>query len=233
MPQTTPSAASGDAPTTLTEQAYLRLRNDIVHGHFKAGSKLRIESLRRDYEIGATPLREALSRLSADGFVVTEGQRGFKVAEMNTADLMDVTNMRVLLENQALTQSILRGDDNWEAGIVAAFHRLSKIETSDGERDMAEWEQRNTEFHRALIAACTSKWLRRFAAILYDQHRRYRHLARSGHLKGRDLHAEHEAIYNAALARDMEAACAANDFHIRATVESLKGELEKEEKIPA
>jgi len=207
-------------PSTLTENAYQQIRNDIVHGRLEAGEKLRIEGLRKTYGIGPTPLREALSRLSADGFVSAEGQRGFAVTPMSAEDLEDVTSMRILLENQALEKSILKGDDRWEANLVAAFHRLSRIETSTGQRDAEEWERRNAEFHQALIGACRSRWLRRFAAILYDQHRRYRHLARS-RLQGRDLHAEHKAIYDAALERNAKIACAANQRHIMATIDTL------------
>ena len=222
----TPKSDGG--PRTLTDQAYQRLRDDIIHGHLAPNTKLRIEPLRKQYGVGATPLREALSRLSADGFVTIEGQRGFKVADMTPEDLEDVTNLRVVLESQALTQSILKGDDAWEARIVAAFHSLSKIEESKGERDIQEWELRNSAFHDALTAACISQWLRRFYTILYDQHKRYRNLARSDTAGKRDLHAEHEAIYKAALARDVDAACKANEFHIRQTAEVVQRLMEDE-----
>ncbi len=208
-------------PTTQSEDAYRQIRNDIIHGKLAAGEKLRIEALRNHYAIGPTPLREALNRLAADGFVTVEGQRGFTVTPLSVEDLEDVTQMRVLLENRALERSIERGDDDWEANLVAAFHHLSLIETANTRRDPDEWERRNAKFHNALIGACQSRWLRRFSGILYDQHRRYRHLARA-HLQGRDIHGEHQAICEAALARDATAACAANESHIMATVGTLR-----------
>ncbi len=208
-------------PTTQSEEAYRQIRADIIEGQFEAGQRLRIEALRKQYGIGPTPLREALNRLSADGFVLAEGQRGFTITPLTLEDLEDVTQMRVLLENRALERSIECGDDDWEAQLVAAFHRLSLIETSPEGRDLDEWEKRNAEFHHALIGACHSRWLKRFANILYDQHRRYRHLARA-HLGNRDLHAEHQAIYDAALARDVKKACEANEAHIMGTVETLR-----------
>ena len=208
-------------PATQSEEAYRQIRSDIIRGQFIAGEKLRIESLRKQYGIGPTPLREALNRLTADGFVLAEGQRGFITAPLTADDLEDVTQMRVLLENRALERSIENGGDDWEARLVAAFHHLSLIESAAGERNLDEWERRNTEFHHTLISACHSRWLKRFANILYDQHRRYRHLARA-HLGNRDLHAEHQAIYDAALARDVKKACEANEAHIMGTVETLR-----------
>jgi len=99
-----------DTPT-LTDQAYKRLREDIVHSKFEPGTKLGIELLKRTYQVGATPLREALYRLSADGFVQVRGQRGFRVAEMSPEELRDITDLRVVLEGMALTQSIENSDD--------------------------------------------------------------------------------------------------------------------------
>ncbi len=211
------SAPEEHGVKTLSDQAYQRLRADIIHGELPPEEKLRIEHLRKVYGVGASPLREALSRLTADGFVTAEGQRGFRVAPMSVEDLEDLTRMRILLEKQALSQSIQHGDDAWESRIVAAFYQLEKVEES-AERDPTEWEKRNHDFHEALIAGCTSKWLRRFYGILYDQHKRYRNISFATEIP-RDIHQEHEELRNAALARDTERACEAIDHHIRRTAE--------------
>jgi DNA-binding GntR family transcriptional regulator len=203
---------------TLTDQAYKRLREDIIHSKFGPGEKLGIELLKRTYEVGATPLREALYRLSADGFVQVRGQRGFRVADMSLEDLEDLTNLRVVLEGMALTESVENSDDEWESRVVAAFHHLTKAE-SQSEPDIHEWESRNREFHLALVSCCRSPWLMRFYEILYDQHKRYRNLARITRNKRRNVHAEHIAIFDAALAKDVKALYAANEQHIRRTAE--------------
>ncbi|MCU7810186.1 MAG: FCD domain-containing protein [Candidatus Thiodiazotropha sp. (ex Notomyrtea botanica)] len=211
---------------TLSDQAYLKLRSDIIHGMLQPDEKLRIEHLRTEYGVGASPLREALSRLAADGFVTAEGQRGFRVAPMSEEDLEDITRLRILLEKQALCQSIEHGGDEWESQIVASFYQLEKVEESE-ERDPAEWEMRNHDFHEALIAGCTSKWLRRFYGILYDQHKRYRNIALSTEIP-RDLHQEHEELRNTALARDKKRACDAIEHHILRTAEITQRVLREE-----
>ncbi len=203
---------------TLTDQAYQRLREDIVHSKFEPGKKLGIEFLKRTYEVGATPLREALYRLSADGFVQVQGQRGFRVAEMSMEELADITNLRVVLEGMALTQSIENSDDNWESRVVAAFHHLTKAENQT-DPDIQEWETRNREFHLALVSCCHAPWLMRFHEVLYDQHKRYRNLARIDRSSRRNVHDEHIAIFEAALAKDTKAICEANEHHIRTTAE--------------
>ena len=92
------------AHRTLSDQAYTRLRHDVIHGDFAPGSKLGIEQLRAAYAVGATPLREALHRLSAEGFVVVEGQRGFRVADISARELRELTELRIAIEAAAAKQ---------------------------------------------------------------------------------------------------------------------------------
>ena len=203
---------------TLTDMAYQRLREDIVHGVFHPGDKLRIERLKQAYDVGATPLREALYRLSSDGFVQVQGQRGFRVAEMSLEELRDITELRVVLEGMALKQSVENSDDAWESRVVGAFHHLTKAE-NQSEPNIQEWEIRNRQFHLALVSCCHSPWLMRFHETLYDQHKRYRNIARIDRSSRRNVHEEHVAICNAALAKDVQALCTANEAHFRRPAE--------------
>ena len=216
---------------TLVESSYNRLRSDIIAGKLVPGAKLRIEELRDDYRIGASPLREALNRLAGEGFVTVEEQRGFKVAPVSQDDLKDLSRMRIMLECEALRESIRNGDDEWEANLLAAHHRLQKAERSYG-RNLGEWEQRNEEFHEALVAACSSSWLLRLRHVLYEQHKRYRFIAILSPQQDRDVHREHREILEATLARDVEAATEATERHIQFTMETSVRVFSELEKIP-
>ncbi len=216
------SAASNGEAKTLTDQVYHQIRRDIIEGTIAPDSKLHIEQLKKQYDVGATPIREALSRLSSDGFVITQGQRGFQAAPVSALDLADVTELRIMLEKRALRKSIELGDDQWESRVVATFYQLTKAEQNKDTIDAEEWEMRNRDFHHALISSCSSVWLTRFYNLLYDQHKRYRNLSLAANAKAdtkRDLHAEHQRIFDAALARDADTACAEAEIHIRKTAE--------------
>src|SRR5262245_5056526 len=168
------------AATTLTEAIYGRLRNDILLGVLRPGDKLKLDTLRLHYDASVNTLRETLSRLVSDGLVANEGQRGFMVVPATLADLRDITEMRRLLECHAVRLSIERADLDWESRVVAAYHKLSRIEEiidSDPKRYSAQLETYNREFHSSLIAACGSRWLLTFHAAMYDQSLRYRMLA--------------------------------------------------------
>lgn len=209
---------SSPQPKTRTDHAYLLLRADVISGRLKPGTKLRVEQLRTDYDIGATPLREALSRLSADGFVISEGQRGFRVVPMSYTDLQDITRVRILIETEALRDSIENGDDAWESRLVAAYYQLSKLEAQE-DLDRDQRERANKVFHGALLAGCTSPLLLLLHHTLYDQHKRYRNIALLTAPAPQDVHEEHRAIYEAALGRDAERACEAIRVHVMRTLD--------------
>lgn len=208
-----------DAPKTLVENAYLALREDIIDCTLQPGARLRVEHLKDNYGVGAGTLREALSLLVSDALVTSEGQRGFRVAPISQADLEDITNNRVLLESEALKASLRAGDDAWEASLVGAYHLLTRVESklANSPEQFREWELRNKAFHEALIAACDSRWLRYLIGTLYRQSERYRRYS-LGHASNRNVHAEHQRIFDAAMARDAMLACAELETHIRATV---------------
>jgi DNA-binding GntR family transcriptional regulator len=211
-------------PRTLTERAYRALRHDIVCGGLRPGQRLRVEHLKDDYGVGAGTLREALALLVSDALVTVEGQRGYRVSAVSLEDLRDLTDTRVRLETEALRQSIRLGDAAWEAAVREAFARLSAAEEGGAGRDPEQWERANRHFHETLIAGYSSPWTRHLLDILYRHGERYRHIAiRLGATPGfdRDVHAEHEGIFLATLARQEARAALALEAHIRLTCDIL------------
>ena len=220
-----------DAPHTLATSIYARLRRDILRGVFRPGERLRIDGLCERYEIGATPLREALNRLSAEELVNREEQRGFRVAPVSLSDLAELTKTLCWITELALRESIGNGAAAWEEAVVLAAHRLSRV-PREGEEGYAsfnpEWEERHRAFHLALIAACGSRWLIDFYAMLMDRNTRYRYLAFADGSEPRDVEGEHQAILDAVLSRDPDRAVAAANAHLRRTTDSVvarEGEL--------
>lgn len=187
---------------TLTETAYARLREDILRGRLAPGEKLRIEWLRDSYEIGASPLREALSRLATSGLVLAKGQQGFYVTQVSIPELLDITKARVWAQTLAIRAAIAQGDRDWEARVLAATHRLGWME-ANGDPDT--WEAQHTDFHNTIISACGSQHLINHCAQLQDLSDRYRWVSIRKAVS-RDPHAEHIALKDAVLARDKTAA---------------------------
>jgi GntR family transcriptional regulator, carbon starvation induced regulator len=233
MTETAVADRPGEAKTkTLIETAYATLRSEIIDGTLAPGAKLRTEELRAKYDVSGSTIREALTRLLGEALVTSEGQRGFRVAPASLEDFRDLTEVRKLIETEALRQAIEAGGEAWEAEIVAAFYRLSKTEErlrEDPAGASAEFEERNREFHRALIGACPSPWLHRLQALLYQQSERYRRLVASKRAIPRDVHAEHQGIFDATLARNTDLAVKLAGEHIERSVVALETLLKARE----
>ena len=118
--------ATDDLPRTVAESTYQRLRQDILWGRFAPGSPLRSDELRSRYDVGISPLREALTRLTSERLVTSIGQRGFRIPPLTAYDVEDTTRTRIVIEREALASSIENGDIRWETAVVAAFHALSR-----------------------------------------------------------------------------------------------------------
>ncbi|MBC5763013.1 GntR family transcriptional regulator [Ramlibacter albus] len=209
--------AEDESPRTLIGATYTKLRHDIVGGRLQPGQKLRVDHLKSSYQVSSGTMREALALLVSDALVVAQGQRGFRVTSVSLADLEDLTRVRVLLETEAVRDSILLGKDDWEANLVGAFHRLTRAEErlrTDPGGSFDEWEQCNRRFHEALTAACRSRWVQRMRLMLYQQSERYRRIAATQGPPPIEVHSEHTGIFEAALARNAETACALLTIHI-------------------
>lgn len=200
-----------------------RLRADIVDGAFMPGDRLKFADLAGRYSAGHGSLREALAQLVTEGFATQEINKGFAVAPVSKAELLEITEHYIELEQRALADAMLHGDEDWEAEIVAAHHRLQSIEKQPWEERVArhsEWVIRHRDFHSALVAACSGTWRLRLRALMFDQLDRYRFvtkMAPKGPAKSRS--AEHRSIMQAVLARNVEAAALLLDKHIRKTAD--------------
>lgn len=186
---------------------YDSIRNRLASGELAPGKKLKPDELRRDYGCSASMLREVLFRLACGGYVDFEEQRGFRVPAASFERLLEIRQMRVLIEAEAAALSIARGDMEWEARLNAAHHKLAHMEVKMRSADRLReyipiWTRFDWEFHETLVSACGSHLLQETLHVLFYQYRQQ--LAglvpdygfREGTVD------EHKAILDAALARD-------------------------------
>jgi GntR family carbon starvation induced transcriptional regulator len=208
---------------TLAADITHRLRQEIVGCRLKPGEALRFDALRSAFGASFTTLREALTSLSADGLVIAEEQRGFRVAPVTTEDLLDVTDARVLIEIELLRRSIAQGGDDWEIAVISTLHRLGRIEErlSGHHTEDAEWKIAHRQFHEALVSGGRSPTLLAIRASLFERAERYRNLSSMFRPTPRDKAGEHRAIMQAAIARDADQALALIERHIRSTSDNV------------
>lgn len=209
---------------SLTTGVYERIRSDILTCRLLPGRKLKINDLCIQHGVSLGAVREALSRLTAEGLVVAEAQRGFQVAPVSSEDLADLTRARIEIEALCLRRAIELGDVAWEARVLGADHVLARLpehDPDDPDRMNEAWSKAHADFHAILADACASPWLLRLRGMLYEQSERYRRLSVPAGRAERDIPGEHRAIVSAVLARDADAAVAALTDHLSATTRIL------------
>lgn len=205
--------------TSIADRAYERIRADIVFGRLAPGARLRLDQLAGAYGASVSTLREILSRLSSEGLVIAEGQRGFRVAPVSPAGFEDVAAMRLLLETYALPLSFVAGDLEWESRVVAAHHKLAFMERrmlSGDQEGMKLWKRYDREFHQTLIEACGSQTLLDLYGGVFDQYLRYQMVAIV--FRGEIAAEEHRALLDCALTRNAERACTVLTQHVNGCV---------------
>jgi DNA-binding GntR family transcriptional regulator len=194
-----------------TRLVFERLRTAIVEGRLLPSSKLNIAALAEELAVSAGAVREGLAMLEAEALVVSEPARGFRVSPVSALDLRNLVEARIQVEQLCLAEAIRHGDLAWEGRIVSALHRLTRIAEREAEQPRhlnPEWAANHGEFHHALVSGCPNEW-------------RYRFLTAPLAATERDVKAEHQAIVDAVLGRDIPTAQALIARHLDHTAQLL------------
>ena len=213
----------GQGSTSLGEEVYAAIRADILSCRLSPGMKLKISEFAERFSTGLAAVREALSRLSAEGLVTAEPQKGFRVAPVSAEDLIDLTKARVHVEEECVRRSVALGSLQWEGRLAAIFHQLDRtpLLDPDGQRVSDAWERLHQDFHETLASACDSQWLLRIRRTLSEQAERYRRLSGPVDRFSRDITVEHRALFEAAMAHDVKTAGRLIVAHLNETTRIL------------
>lgn len=212
----------------LTSQCYDLIMSDIISNTLKPGEKLTIESIKKRFPGGQSPIREALSRLVLSGLVYAEDNKGFRVAEVTESEVHDIYETFTLIETNALRLSIMRGDSAWEGDVVAELHKLGIVEKSKDTVSLKSWTKQNYRFHFALIAGCQSQLLLSIREHLYLRFERYLNLSFQFREKLLSHNfEEHKRIAQYSIDRDADAAEKLMTLHINGSREQIVAVLKK------
>lgn len=193
-----------------TNKAYDRLRAELLSCRLQPGDRINVATYSQSLEISPGAVREALSRLTAEGLVSSEQNRGFRAADLAIEDFAKVTEARTAIDSLCLRSSIESGDVEWESNLLAACHRMERrLEGLDGSPEADDlFAEAHSAFHKALVAGCQNEWLLRMHDMLYAQAARYRQLCMPVARDKPRLHAFQGEFITTVLARDGDRAVA-------------------------
>lgn len=195
----------------------------LLTGGLEPGEKLKIDRLRKLLDVGASPIREALSLLVSDQLVVRHEQRGFQAAATSRENFDEILSLRSTLESKGLRESIDRATPEWHEKLVLIHHRMTRAKSLG----TSAFEVEHKNFHLALIGNCNSPLMLRICDQLYDLNIRYRYIAgRSKDYRGRKVDDEHKEILDAVLVDQVEDAVSLLLSHYKKTGNFLKAYIE-------
>lgn len=207
---------------TLAQSAYTDIRALIVGGELPPGTKLIVRLLSERLGLSATPIKSALAALERDGFLVTVPNRGFYVPQVGLRDLLEIYELREMLDGVAARRAA-RAPSSAEFVRTVLAPLLTRQREHGGDGDLAGLRDLDVEFHRAIWRASGNARLARVTENLSGQIR----LAWSGRPSGgivRTLR-EHEAIMAAIAAGDAARAERVSRAHVRHSVAAYERAL--------
>ncbi|NKL97551.1 GntR family transcriptional regulator [Rhizobium leguminosarum] len=211
-----------DPAETVSDVVFRQIREDIISGTLPPGTKIKLEQAKERYSIGISSLREILSRLTTENLVVAEGQRGFEVSPASRRELLELADLRIVLETHAIGLAFAAGNLEWEGRIVAAHHRLAaaerKLLAGDVSRTV-DWVRYDWEFHQAIVSACNSATLMATLSSVFDRFLRYHMLAES--FRGKPVVDDHRLLFELSIQRDVAAATDVVRRHVQNGVEHV------------
>lgn len=155
------------------QRAYDTIKQRIVDGTYGPGVRLVLDQLARDLSVSPVPIREAVRRLEAEGWVVFQHNVGAQVASIDLGQYSDAMETLALLEGYATASATPHID---AALLAGAGHINDQMRESLAAFDPLGFTQRNHEFHVLLCSRCPNAHLR---ALLERQWQRMNHLRRS------------------------------------------------------
>ena len=220
------------ARRSLPQAIYLALREKILTGGYRLGEALRQESLAKEFDASRVPVREALNRLEAEGLVILRPRRGFVVASLDIAEVAEIFDLRMVLEEHAGSVATKTRTPSDVAEVRKILDLLESIEIDDP-ANIAKWAAYNRMFHSRLFESSRRKHLCAITNTLRDKVERYVRVevSMTGHLDR--AQAEHRKIFKAFADGDAVRVSRLSREHCENTAARLIGALKAREKNSA
>ena len=216
---------TGDRKATAQVGVLAALRSDILTGSLAPGDQIIQEALADRYGVSRVPLREALKTLETEGQVVYHPHRGYFVAELSVADLLEVYRLRALLEAEAIAHAVPTFSDE---DVEAVADLLDQVEAAAADGDVMAMTAANRRFHFAIFDASGLPRLSRILRQLWEATDAYRALYFQAADNRDRVSTEHAAMLDALRRRDPEALIALHDEHRDHSVGAVRAILEAE-----
>ncbi|TFH17265.1 MAG: GntR family transcriptional regulator [Acidimicrobiales bacterium] len=214
---TVASPPDTNIPMTRSAWADQRLRDAILGGRLQPGDALVISTLAKELGVSATPLREALGRLAAEGLVELQAHGSARVATVDLREAAEIYELRQVLEPMALERSVAKADAGYADRVGAAWQALTRSRLSTASDHAA--------FHRELLSCCDSTWMLRLSTLLSDRAGLMMKVSALARPDDYNLAESHRRLKDLAVGGDAVGAAEELTRHLAGTIRALESIL--------
>ena len=195
----------------LKDKIYAQILLDIESGKFKPGDYITELALTHEYDVSRTTIREALSRLLYEDFIIQFRKGGYLIKEISYKELFELLDLRLLLEPHATRLAVDKITDS----------DLEVLRKDSIYGTLAEWYEKNLEFHLTIARASGNSKLADMIGQVLEQGRRF-YILESANLFPLDDENEHTYIYRALASRNTDEAVRLVEEHLLNSRNRLK-----------
>lgn len=210
----TVSPRETNGPMTRSAWADHRLREAIVGGRLQPGDPLVISTLAKELGVSATPLREALGKLAAEGLVEMQAHGSARVATVDLDEAVEIYELRRVLEPMALERSVAKADAGYAGRVDTAWRALTTSRLSTASDHAA--------FHRELLSCCDSTWMLRLSTLLSDRAGLMMKVSALARPDDYNLAEAHRRLKDLAVGGDSAGAAGELTRHLTGTIRALQ-----------
>lgn len=205
---------------SIQQLVYTELLQKIISGKLEPSSRISLEKIAEQMGVSSTPIREALRRLEAKGFVINDPQKGWLISAISPQKLKEILDLRLLLECEAIYQAATKITDKTIYELEIAQRDYEII---NSQQDPIATLEANRRFHMLAYRDAGSEKMQEIISELWDLASPYNQiLFRQSELKKLDTGIDHHnKIVEALRARDAEKAKECLEADIKGPVDFI------------
>lgn len=207
-------------PTSLSDQVFERLEDDIIHGVYPQGEIITELKLVEQLGVSRTPVREALFRLEQERLIEPAG-KGSRVIGITKQDVLDIMDIRIHLEGLA---AYYAAKNMTEEGIEDLRHIIDLQDFYFSRWDVERLRKADDDFHECICVLSNHNIIKDTLLPLHRKTRRYRKIAMEDHERATKTLKEHREIFNAIASANADLAQELSSRHITNAKKHMLGE---------
>jgi len=216
--------------STIQEQVYQVIRHEVVNRVYHEGEQLKEADLAQRFNVSRSPVREALHRLAGDGLLTIIPNRGIFVKEMDEKYIIDVLDLRSLLERRAIEHSPQHLTEAVKAELRNMRAQMSSL-LENTDTDLNRNADLDTAFHNLIMGLNDNTFISEVAAKISALNSMFRNISLRKDERAMESQREHIEIIDAMLSGDVDKAITCYRAHIKGTKDRVMEEFHRRGEI--